>query len=77
MCQALDELFEDGQREGERKGIRIGRQEAVFELLEEHGELPEEIKTRIIREENLDALKIWLKLAAKAQSIEEFCLALG
>ncbi|MCM1468041.1 MAG: hypothetical protein NC086_07830, partial [Alistipes sp.] len=73
MCQALDELIEDG----EKNGIRIGRQEAVFELLEEHGELPEEVKNRINREENIEILKIWLKLAAKVKSIEEFCLAMG
>lgn len=79
MCQALEELFEDGwregQREGEKAGLRRGKREAIFELLEEYGEVPEKIKKQIVKEEDMEILKIWHKLAAKAESMEDFCLA--
>lgn len=72
MCRAIYEIKRDARREGKREG----KHEAIFELLEDYGELPEETKKRIEKEKNMEKLKVWHKLAAKAESIEEFCAAL-
>ena len=59
--------------EGKQIGIITGKIEDVLELLEDKGEIPEEIKTKIVEETNFEVLKKWLHLAAKSETIEEFC----
>lgn len=59
--------------EGKQIGIINGKIEAVLELLEDKGEVPEKVKTEIFAETNLEVLKKWLRLAAKSETIEEFC----
>lgn len=49
-----------------------GKAEAVLELLEELREIPEDVHNRIINEKNLETLSRWLRLAAKAETLEEF-----
>ena len=68
MCTVFDEIA----KEGEAKGIVVGKAEAVIELLEELGVIPQELFATIHSETELEKLKKWLKLAAKADSIEEF-----
>lgn len=51
-------------------------EEAVLELLEDSGEIPESLSMQICGETNLDTLKRWHKLAAKADSIEQFIAAM-
>ncbi len=50
-----------------------GKAEAVLELLEDLGRIPEELRNEIMAETDLDRLKIWHKLAARCGTIEEFC----
>ena len=59
--------------EGKQIGIITGKIEDVLELLEDKGEIPEEIKTKIVEETNFEVLKKWLHLAAKSETVEEFC----
>lgn len=61
-----------GFSEGKSIGVTQGRSTAVLELLEEFGSIPGELCERIQREDNLEVLKKWNKLAAKVSSIEEF-----
>ena len=49
-----------------------GKAEAVLELLEELREIPEDVHNRIMNEKNLETLSRWLRLAAKAETLEEF-----
>ena len=42
------------------------------ELLEECGEVPKDLRKAVLEETNLERLRAWLKLSAKAGSIEEF-----
>ncbi len=72
MCRAIYEIKRDAKREGKREG----RQEAILELLEDCGEIPEDTKERILKEKNTKRLGVWLKLAAKSESIEEFRIAM-
>jgi hypothetical protein len=63
---------ERGEARGEARG-QIKRQIAnILELLRLRGTVPEELEQRILAENNLDILKEWFQLAAKADSIEEF-----
>ncbi len=64
MCKALEEYYNDGVAEGEAS--------AVIELLQEMGEVPKELCDKIYKEKDLDLLKNWIKLAAKADSISGF-----
>ena len=59
---------EEGKIEGKIEGIRT----CVVDLLQELGELPEELASRITDETDMSVLKYWLKLAAKAETIDEF-----
>lgn len=44
----------------------------ILALLEDLRTLPDQTKERIAKEQNEDVLSAWLKLAARADSIEEF-----
>ena len=59
--------------EGKQIGIITGKMEDILELLEDKGEVPEKVKTEIFAETDLEVLKKWLRLAAKSETIEEFC----
>ena len=54
--------------EGKQIGIINGKIESVLELLEDKGEVPEKVA-----ETDPEVLKKWLRLAAKSETIEEFC----
>lgn len=59
--------------EGKQIGIINGKIESVLELLEDKEEVPEKVKAEILAETDLEVLKKWLRLAAKSETIEEFC----
>lgn len=57
----------------ERKDEAIDtRVEAILELLEEYGEVPEKVRQRLGETRDIDTLKKWHKLAAKVCSVAEF-----
>lgn len=58
------EVYEDGKASG--------KADAVLELLGELGDVPEELRMRIYGETHLECLTRWVKLAARAGSVEEF-----
>ena len=66
-------IRDEGVEFGKQLGIINGKIEAVLELLEDKGEVPEKVKTEIFAETDLEVLKKWLRLAAKSETIEEFC----
>ncbi len=45
-------------------------------MLEDYGELPQDIRQRIDTEKDMKRLKSWYKLAARTRSIEEFRVAM-
>ena len=69
-------IRDEGVEFGKQIGIINGKIEAVLELLEDKGEVPEKVKTEIFAETDLEVLKKWLRLAAKSETIEEFCKAI-
>lgn len=46
--------------------------QCIYELLEDYGEIPKDIIDRLNSEKDAGALTKWLKLAAKADSMEDF-----
>ena len=66
-------IRDEGVEFGKQIGIINGKIESVLELLEDKGEVPEKVKTEIFAETDLEVLKKWLYLAAKSETIEEFC----
>lgn len=68
VCKAIDDLIEDGRQEGRAEG----RAESILELLGELGSIPAEITMRIRKEENVEVLREWLKLAARADNVQQF-----
>lgn len=72
MCKALEELLEDRIVAREQRARANEKAETVLELLEDYGEIPEEVKEMVFGEKDMSVLKRWVKMAAKADSIEEF-----
>ena len=69
-------LFQEMLREERTEGILFGKAEDVVELLEELGPVSDKVHEKIMTEKNLETLGKWLKLAAKAESMEEFLKAM-
>ena len=65
--------MEERERIIRDEGKKVGRIETILEILEDKGELPEEVGMKIGAETNLEVLKKWLRLAVKSETIEEFC----
>ncbi len=63
--RAEDEYVWDA---GKTEGIA----QSIFQLLEEYGNIPLELKEKIMSEKNIEVLYLWLKTASKSQSIAQF-----
>lgn len=59
------------------KAREEGKQESILMLLSEVGDVPAELETRIFSERDSETLKNWLKLAARAESVEQFQREIG
>ena len=64
--------YEKGLQEGIQEGVIAGKAEAIIELLEDIGTIPDKVRERIHNEKDIKVLNSWLKMAAKAESIDEF-----
>ena len=62
----------EGIREGEAVGKLKGKIDSLLEILQELGDVPEALQTRIKSEKDLQVLTSWLKAAARADFVEEF-----
>ena len=65
-------VYKEGREDGEAAGLTEGRRRDVLELLEELGPVPEELREKIMSQENQDVLSRWLKAAARAESLQGF-----
>jgi len=61
-------LLGDERREGRAEG----RAELLLEILNSLGDVSEDLKAKIIKEDNVSVLAEWTKLAVKSESIEQF-----
>lgn len=69
MCKAWQDQWLEGKAEG--------KAEDIIELLEDIGEPSSALRQLIMEQTNLEVLKKWHKLAAKAETIEDFEKAAG
>jgi glycyl-tRNA synthetase beta subunit len=60
------------EERGMRKATLRTKREDILALLEDIGNISDEVKALVEKEDNLDMLKKWLKLAARVGSIDEF-----
>ena len=67
-----EEAKEVFREDGRIQGMLETKIADIFELLEDIGEIPQELHEKINAETNIEILRKMLKLAAKADSIEEF-----
>ncbi|MEE1191134.1 MAG: Rpn family recombination-promoting nuclease/putative transposase [Blautia sp.] len=72
----FEEMLREEKQEGRQEGLLEGRIEAtregIFELLEDLGEVPDRLCDRMEALEELGDLKFLFKLAAKADSMQNF-----
>ena len=64
MCSISEEFRQEGMQQA--------KQEAVLELLEDVGPIPEILEDKIREQCDMEVLKRWHKLAAKVETIDEF-----
>ena len=68
-----EKVFADGMREEVfADGVIAGTAKATIELLEDYGEVPEMLRKLIMEQTDLELLRKWHKIAARAETIEEF-----
>lgn len=65
----FEEMLREEKQEGRIEGKIEAKREDILELLEELGEIPEELRDRI---EEIERLKVLHKMAARADSICSF-----
>ena len=77
----IEEGLERGMEQGMKRGLEQGElnrsRQAIFDLLEDLGDIPQDIHARIDTEDNMEALRMWLKIAAKAISFNAFREKIG
>ena len=61
-----------GRAEGRAEGELFGLAQGVLDLLQDLGEVPEELRARILSVRDVEVLQKLLKIAARADSIEAF-----
>lgn len=69
---AREDGYQEGKNEGKIEGKVEGKAEAILQILSELGELPEELKERILAEKDMEVLDKWLVTAVRAESVQEF-----
>lgn len=63
---------QETRRISKEEGRAEGKAEFILELLEDIGTVPEDVRTRILKEKNTDILSQWHRAAARAESAEQF-----
>ena len=68
----LEELLKDERAEGKLEGRAEGKAESILLLLQDIGSVSDELRNKILNEQDMDILLKYLKLAARVDSIAEF-----
>lgn len=59
------------------QGIIIGKKESILDILQDLGFLNDGLKDTIELETDLERLRKWVKLAARANSVDEFVVKMN
>ena len=68
----LEEMLKDERAEGREEGKIEERINTLFEFLQELGTISDELRCKILKEQDAEVIRTWIKLAAKSTTIEEF-----
>lgn len=68
----VEEWLKEREDKARREAIQKAKQEDIFLLLEEYGAIPDHVREAVLAQWRPEMLKKWLKLAAKAGSMEQF-----
>lgn len=68
----LEELLQDEREEGRREGNLQGTRDILEHFLQKFGTIPESLMDIIQSEPDLNRLEVWIELAVKSTSMEEF-----
>ncbi|WP_373217224.1 Rpn family recombination-promoting nuclease/putative transposase [Ruminococcus sp. 5_1_39BFAA] len=68
----FEELIKEEREEAKAEGKAEGKAEAILVLLSELGEIPGQIRKKILEEKDVSILDDYLKKAACAKAVEEF-----
>ena len=68
----FEEMMRDERKAGREEGVLLAKRASIFELLEDVGTISEELEVQIHELSDEEQLKVLHKLAAKAESIEDF-----
>ena len=68
----FEEMMRDERKAGRKEGALLAKRAFIFELLKDVGRISEELEVRIHELSDEEQLKVLHKLAAKAESIEDF-----
>lgn len=76
ISRGLEKLKEEGIKEGVAKGKEEGKIEGkiedIIEILTDIGSISESLKEKICNQTDIEVLKLWIKLAARCETIDEF-----
>lgn len=72
----VKERVEEQVREQVEISKCIVKAETILEFLENYGEIPDELRARVLAERNMGVLKNWSNLAAKTASVKGFQMAM-
>ncbi|MCD8083691.1 MAG: hypothetical protein LUE86_09355, partial [Clostridiales bacterium] len=64
----LKEMLRDEREEGREEGAQF----MILNLLQEHGEVPEDIRLRVMNEKDMSILKEMTRFAVRAKSFDDF-----
>lgn len=67
-----EDAYKEGLEKGQLQGQVDGYRQNILALLEEYGDVPEDIQSRIYAEADPNVLQKWLKAAAHAGSFDNF-----
>ena len=68
----LEELLKTERSEGKAEGKLEGKMECIFNLLEVLGTVPDELRRSLESENDMDKLNSWHRIAARAESVDQF-----
>ncbi|MBO5283740.1 MAG: Rpn family recombination-promoting nuclease/putative transposase [Lachnospiraceae bacterium] len=72
LAEGRTEGLAEGRAEGRTEGGLEQSRQSIFDLLEEFGDIPEDIRKRINTEDSMETLRRWLKASHQAESFDHF-----
>ena len=77
MCNLSEGIMEEGLTQDRAEGELNCSRQNILDLLEDLGNIPEDIHDRIYTEKNTEILRKWHKAAARAESFAVFRKAIS